>query len=383
MRLPPLSTIDPAAEFPVLGERTYLNHAGCSPIGTRVANALRDCIDRGGVGDLANNAWYHDVLAAKPLLAKLVNARGKHEIAFMPNTVTGLSCLANGLNWVKGDRVVISDVEYPANRYPWTALRARGVEVVEAKQGPDYRIDIDDVIHLINDRTRVVALSHVQFGSGFRIDLKPIADEVHAAGGLLCVDAIQSLGAMPMDVQTMGIDFLAAGSHKWLLGCEGAGFVCCDEDLCQQLQPPIAGVLGRVNALDYGNYDERWLPDARRFETGTMSVLALRSMRAAIELLLEVGLDTVWSRIDALGQHLREALSAKGYRVVSPPGITERSGIVAFDWPEREDQHDRVVKELAAQSIVIANRMGHLRASPHFYNGIEQIDRLVAALPDA
>ncbi|MEM6258936.1 MAG: aminotransferase class V-fold PLP-dependent enzyme [Planctomycetota bacterium] len=381
MSLPPLSTLNLADEFPVLSEVNYLNHAGCSPMCNRVADVVRECTERATTGRLADNRWYHDVLAAKPLLADLVNARGQHEIAFVPNTVIGLSMLSGGLDWVRGDRVVISDVEYPANRYPWTDLRRRGVEVVEAKQGPDYRIDIDDVIGLINDRTRVVALSHVQFGTGFRIDLRPIADEVHAAGGLLCVDAIQSLGVRPMDVQAMGIDFLAAGAHKWLLGSEGAGFIWCDEDLCQQLHPPIAGVLGRVNALDYGNYDERWLPDARRFETGTMNVLALRAMRASVGLLLEVGIDTVWSRIDVLCQHLRSRLAEKGYTVVSPPGPNERSGIVAIDRPERTEEHDRVVRDLAKQKIIITNRMGHLRITPHFYNTIEQLDEAVDAMP--
>ena len=379
--LPHISTIDLQAEFPVLDEMIYLNHAGCSPMPARVAAVIRECVDRSTTGRVADAHWYHNVLAAKPVLADLVNARGKHEIAFVPNTVSGLCLLAGGLNWVKGDRVVITDVEYPANRYPWTDLKRRGVEVVEAKQGPDNRIDVDDVIKLINDRTRVVALSHVQFGTGYRIDLKPIADEVHSAGGLLCVDAIQSLGVMPMDVQAQGVDFLAAGSQKWLLGAEGAGFVYCEQDLCQQLSPAVSGWLGRVNALDYTNYDERWLPDARRFETGTMSVLALRAMRASVELLLEVGLDTVWSRIDALCQHLRSRLAEKGYKIVSPPGPGERSGIVAFDWPDHEREHDKVVAELAETKIVIANRMGHLRITPHFYNSIEQMDAVIDALP--
>lgn len=382
MRLPPLSTIDLAAEFPVLGSGVnYLNHAGCSPMCARVAAVVQECVDRASRGHLADNQWYYDVIAAKPVLAKLVNARGKHEIAFTTNTVTGLSMLAGGMDWRPGDRVVITDVEYPANRYPWTDLKRRGVEVVEAKQGPDHRIDVGDVISLINDRTRVVALSHVQFGTGYRIDLKPIADEVHAAGGLLCVDAIQSLGVLPMDIQANRIDFLAAGSHKWLLGAEGGAFLYCDEDLCQQLHPPIAGVLGRVNAMDYGNYDERWLPDARRFEAGTMSVLALRAMRASAELLLEIGLDAVWHRIDTLCQHLRGRLAEQGYRVVSPPGPNERSGIVAFDWPGREKEHDQIVKALAANNTIIASRMGHLRASPHCYNSIEQVDAMVDLLP--
>lgn len=381
MSLPSLSTIDLADEFPVLGEMNYLNHAGCSPMCARVASVVRECVELASVGRLADNPWYLEVLAAKPAIAKLVNARGKHEIAFVPNTVSGLSLLAGGLDWVKGDRVVISDVEYPANRYPWTELKRKGVEVVEAKQGEDHRIDVDDVVNLINDRTRVVALSHVQFGTGYRIDVKPIADEVHAAGGLLCVDAIQSVGTMPIDVQAMGIDFLAAGSHKWLLGAEGAGFVWCDEDLCQQIRPPIPGWLGRVNALDYINYDERWLPDARRFETGTMAVLPLRAMRASIEMLLEIGLDVVWSRIDALSQHLRGRLTDKGYNVISPPGPNERSGIVAADWPGRRREHDRIVSDLAAQNIIVANRAGHLRITPHFYNSIEQVDAAIDALP--
>lgn len=381
MSLPPLSTIDLAAEFPVLGEVNYLNHAGVAPIAGRAASVMAECAQQATEGRLADNDWYMRVLAVKSQCAKLINARGKHEIAFIPNTTTGLGMLAGGLDWQAGDRVVITDVEYPANRYPWTDLKAKGVVVVEAKQGPDRRIDVDDVISLINDRTRVVSLSHVQFGSGYKIDLKPIADEVHAAGGVLCADAIQSVGVMPVDVQALGIDFLSADGHKWMLGPEGAGFLYCEEDLCQQLRPPIAGWLGRYNHLDYGSYDERYYPDARRFEPGTWNINGIRGMGASIDLLLEVGLDTVWSRVDALCEHLRGRLSEKGYTVVSPPGANERSGIVAFDLPGREDEHDGIVKKLADQQIIIASRMGHLRASPHFYNSIEQMDALVEALP--
>ena len=203
MSLPPLSTIDLAAEFPVLGQVNYLNHAGVAPIAGRAAKVMAECAVQASEGRLADNDWYMRVLAVKSQCAKLVNAKGKQEIAFIPNTTTGLAMLAGGLDWQRGDRVVITNVEYPANRYPWTDLKRLGVEVVEAKQGSDHRIDIDDVIALINDRTRVVALSHVQFGSGYKIDLKPIADEVHAAGGVLCVDAIQSVGVMPVDVQAL------------------------------------------------------------------------------------------------------------------------------------------------------------------------------------
>lgn len=381
MRLHPLSTIDLAAEFPVLGEVNYLNHAGVAPIPRCSARVMSDCAEIASQGRLASRDWYMQVLAVKSLCAQLVNARGKHEIAFIPNTTTGLGMLAGGLDWRAGDRVVITDVEYPANRYPWTDLKRRGVEVVEAKQGPDLRIDVDDVTRLINDRTRVVALSHAQFGSGYRIDLKPIADEVHAAGGVLCVDAIQTVGAMPVDVQAMGIDFLAADGHKWMLGPEGAGFLYCEEDLCQQLRPPIAGWLGRFNHLDYDHYDERYYPDARRFEPGTWNVAGVRGLGASVGLLLDIGLETVWSRIDALCQHLRTRLSEKGYGVVSPAGPHERSGLVAFDAPEGKPTHAEILAELGRRDIMIALRRGHLRASPHFYNTMDQLDALVDALP--
>ncbi|MFK7790595.1 MAG: aminotransferase class V-fold PLP-dependent enzyme, partial [Phycisphaeraceae bacterium] len=363
------------------GEVNYFNHAGVAPITGRAGRVMMDCAERAAKGQLADNDWYMQVLAVKSQCAELINARGKHEIVFIPNTTTGLGMLAGGLDWRPGDRVVITDVEYPANRYPWTDLKRKGIEVLEAKQGPDHRIDVDDVINLINDRTRVVALSHVQFGSGYKIDLKPIADEVHAAGGVLCADAIQSVGVMPVDVQALGIDFLAADGHKWMLGPEGAGFLYCEEDLCQQLRPPIAGWLGKVNPLDYGNYDERYLPDARRFEPGTWNIAGIRGMGASLGLLMEVGMETVWSRVDALCQHLRGRLTEKGYQVVSPPRPSERSGIVAFDWPGHEAKYAGIVRSLAGQRTIIAQRMGHLRASPHFYNTIEQMDQLVDALP--
>lgn len=377
MRLPPLSTIDPAAEFPVLSERVYLNHAGVAPLCARSARVMAESAQAAAKGDLADRDWYMRVIGVKDQCAKLVNARGRHEIAMIPNTTTGLGMLAGGIDWVPGDRVVITDVEYPANRFPWTDLKRRGVEVVEAKQGPDHRIDVDDVIKLINDRTRVVALSHVQFGSGYRIDLKPIADEVHAAGGVLCADAIQTVGVLPVDVQAMGIDFLAADGHKWMLGPEGAGFLYCHEDLCQQLRPPIAGWMGRHNHLDYGNYDERYYPDARRFEPGTWNVIAIHGLGQSLGLLMEIGLDTVWSRVDGLCQHLRGRLAEKGYTVVSPPGPGERSGIVAFDPPEDAQPNAQTVEQLGKQGITIAARMGHLRVSPHFYNTIEQMDAVV------
>ncbi|MEM9414129.1 MAG: aminotransferase class V-fold PLP-dependent enzyme [Planctomycetota bacterium] len=382
MQLTPPLTLDLEAEFPVLGEVDFFNHAAVAPISGRAAKAMRDAADACTKRSYLTPGWYGDVLRVKQVAAELIHARGPHEIAFIPNTTTGLAMLAGGLDWQQGDRVVITDVEYPANRYPWTDLKRYGVEVVEAKQRKDQRIAVQDVVALIDERTRVVALSHVQYASGFRIDLKPIAEAVHAVGGVLCVDAIQSVGVLPVDVQAMGIDFLSADGHKWMLGPEGAGFLYCHEDLVPRVTPPIAGWMGRVNALDYGSYDERYQPDARRFEPGTWNIAGIRAMGASLSLLNEVGIGTVWQRVDALNQHLRQGLAGMGYRVVTPDGPGERSGIVSFVPPARIDP-ESVAKTLQSERIILAMRGGRLRASPHFYNSIEQVDRLVAALPAA
>lgn len=385
-----IDTLDLGREFPILshpwpGEDgtanplVFLNHAAVAPMSGRAARALADLAHQSAAQAYLAPDWYPSILKVKQTAAKLINAKRAKEIAFIPNTTTGIAMLAGGLDWRVGDRVVITDVEYPANRYPWTDLKRRGVEIVEARQGLDLRIDVEEVCDLVNDRTRVVSISHVQYATGFRIDLKPIADVVHAAGGVLCVDAIQSVGVLPVDVQAMGIDFLAADGHKWMLGPEGAGFLYCEEDLCQQLRPPIAGWLGKRNPLDYGNYDERYLPDARRFEPGTWNVPGLRALGASLDLLAEVGIETVWERVDGLCQYLRGKLTEHGLRVVSPGRGSERSGMVVWEPREGEDAH-KVVMHLQDRGVVIASREGRLRASPHFYNSTQQLDSLLDAL---
>ena len=376
---PPLA-LDLAAEFPVLGELDFLNHAAVAPMSGRAARAMCEAAEGFARRSFLVSDWYPQAQRVRRLAAQMIHARGPHEIAFIPNTTTGLATLAGGLDWSPGDRVVITDAEYPSNRYPWTALKACGVEVVEAKQGDDLRIDVQQLVGLINERTRVVSVSHVQFATGFRIDLRPIAEAVHAVGGLLCVDAIQTVGLMPVDVQALGIDFLAADGHKWMLGPEGAGVLYCHEQLAGRLTPPISGWMGRVNARDFLDYDERYLPDARRFEPGCWNVIGLHGLGASLDLLLEVGVEAVWARVDLLNEHLRAGLAARGCVVASPSGPDERSGSVCFLPPEGHDPA-AVVSHLESQGIAVALRDGRLRVSPHFYNSLEQIDRLLEAVP--
>lgn len=382
---PPIAC-DGEDAFPILRELAFFNHAGVAPISARAAAALRDFATQAEQKAYLKSGWYKRVREIKSLAARLIHARGDEEIAFIPNTSTGISLVARGLAWRPGDQVVITSVEYPANRYPWADLARLGVELVEVREHADGRVDVDEVINAITDRTRVVSLSHVQYASGYRINLKPIADTVHLAGGYLCVDAIQSMGALPIDVEAMGIDFLSADGHKWMLSPEGCGIFYCRHDLIPMLHPAVMGWMNMVNATDYGNYQFELFDDARRFEPGSYNVPGILALGGSLELLLDVGIEVVWSRIESLTTRLCEGLRRRDYRVFSPRAEAgERSGIVSFLPPlesvRRTPPLPQIVQGLETQGIIIVTREKRLRASPHFYNTPAQIDALIEALP--
>ena len=360
----------------------FFNHAGVAPLCGPAAAALRRFADQAECRAYVDSGWYRRVKEVKGLAAKLIKARGSHEIAFVANTTSGLALVARGLDFRPGDEVVITNVEYPANRYPWEDLARRcGVKLVEVQQRGDGRIDADEVADAITDRTRVVSISHVQYASGHRIELRPIADMVHRVGGFLCVDAIQSVGVLPVDVASDEIDFLSADGHKWMLGPEGCGVFYCREELTRNLHPPVVGWMNMVDADNYGDYRFELLPDARRFEPGSYNVAGIQALGASLALLLTEGIEGVWSAVDHLTCHLCDRLSEKGYLVYSPRDRQhERSGIVSFVHPDAR-QHPRIVQELGCRNIIIALREGRLRVSPHFYNTREQIDRLVEVIP--
>lgn len=374
---------DFAEHFPIQGELTFLNHAAVAPLSKPAADALRWYADRAASHAYVHSGWYEKLDQFRETSATLINARGPNEIAFVPNTSAGLNLVSGGLDFQQGDQVVISNVEYPANRYPWQALERLGVEVVKIEQRPDFRVDEDDVIEAITDRTRVVSLSHVQFSTGFRTNIQRISEVAHQAGAYMCVDAIQSVGVLPVDVQAMGIDFLSADGHKWMLGPEGAGIFYCHEELIEMLRPQVVGWLNVVNAMDFLAYQFEYRKDAQRFEAGSWNVPGLLALAASVEMILEVGVETIYERVDALNMHLRDGLASKGWRVISPPEPQERSGMVVFDPGEANGDVSlkRIAGQLEADGIIIALRGGRLRASPHFYNTTQQIDKLVDALP--
>jgi len=364
-------------EFPILTQWDFFNHGGVAPLSRRASDALKTYTDQALNNAYLKGHWYAQAETTRKLCAKIIQAQPE-EIAFIKNTSEGIAFVANGLDWKAGDEIVSTAVEYPANVYPWMDVAQRfGAKHIMIPER-DGRIDINELLAAITPRTRLLALSHVEYASGFCNDIATIGRYCRERNILFCVDAIQSIGVLPVDVNAMNIDFLSADGHKWMLATEGCGFFYCRKDLLTSLRPEV-GWWNVVNAQDYGSYDFTLRNDAVRFECGTYNIPGILALGASLQLLLEVGIDTISRRVHALTQRTCEGLAEKGYRVISSRLTGESSGIVSFSHAKLD--HKSIVRALQEKKIVIVLREGRMRVSPHFYNSAEQINRLVAALP--
>jgi cysteine desulfurase / selenocysteine lyase len=376
-----------ADAFPILRKWDFYNHAGVSPLPRVGADAFRTYAREAEEGAYLETHWYKDVEALRTSAARLINA-GREEVALIKNTSEGIATVANGIEWRPGDRIVTTAVEYPANMYPWMDVSRRlGVELVTVPERTDAdgrrRVSIEEILDAVNHpRTRLLTLSHVEFASGQRHDLAALGRFCRERGKLFCVDAIQTLGVVAVDVVAMNIDYLSADGHKWLLGPEGAGILYCRRELLPQTRPLVIGWMNVVNAIDYGNYDFTLRPDAAKFECGSWNVPGFLALKASLEMLLDVGIEAVGQRIRVLTDRLIDGLVRKGYSVVSPRNEGEWSGIVSFVSPTPTHNQDQIVRTLRKDHhIELVQRERRLRASPHYYNTEQQIDRLIDLLP--
>ena len=365
-------------EFPITRNYNFQDHAAVAPLSRRAADAargyLQQALEKGYLGD----GFYKHAEHVRQRAAALINANAD-EVTFIKNTSEGLNFVANGISWNRGDNIVTTNVEFPANIYPWQALQTRGVQVNMVLE-EDGRIPIQKLIEAVNSRTRLVAISSVQFASGFRTDLATLGEHCTSKGVLLCVDAIQSLGAMPIDVKAMNIDFLSADGHKWLCGPEGLGIFYVRKELQGHLRPSCVGWLSMKNWSDFSHYQFEFRDDIRRYDSGAYNLAGIYALGGAIDLLLEIGLERITARILALTDRMVADLRDKGYRIYSSRRPTEASGIVSF-YSDVHD-HEAVQRHLRSEHrIVIAARGGRLRASPHVYNSEKEIDRLIEVLP--
>lgn len=379
------SLIGNTEAFPILGNWDFFNHAGVGPLPQVGAEAMRTYADQAAAAAYVGWGWHQEIEKLRQSSAALINCH-RDEIAFVKNTSEGISIVANGIDWQWGDKIVTTAIEYPANIYPWMeVVRAHGAKLtmVDEEDGPDGTryVPIDKILEAASDpKTRLVTLSHVEYANGQRHDLARIGAFCAERNIRFCVDAIQSLGILPVDVKAMHIDYLSADGHKWLLGPEGAGIFYCRRELLEHTRPLMVGWMNVVDALNYGKYDYTLRPDAGRFECGSHNVPGLLAMRASLQLLQGAGIDQIAGRIQLLTGVLITGLQRKGYRIISPRNEQEWSGIVSFVSPTHN--HDKIFHELRKEHhIEIAVREGRLRCSPHFYNTEAQLARLVDLLP--
>mgnify|MGYP001222481080 CR=1 FL=1 len=366
------------SEMPITRHYNFLDHAAVAPISGRAAAALRRFAEEAETHAHVRGAMYPEVKRIRQQSARLLNCHPE-EVTFVKNTSEGLSYVANGLSFSKGDNIVTAGCEFPANVYPWMNLRSAGVQLKMVPEDKG-RVPLERIVELIDERTRVVTISAVQFASGFRTDLAKLGTVCQQRGVLFCVDAIQALGCIPIDVRAMKIDFLSADGHKWLLAPEGAGIFYCRHELLGLLRPSSVGWLGVKNPMNFCDYRLEFRDDARRFDGGSYNVPGIFALGASIDWMLEIGIDKIWERVRTLTDRLVAGVQEKGYRVVSSRELSEASGIVAF--VSATHDHARIVSHLRQEyRTVIAAREGRLRASPHFYNTEEEIDHLVEHLP--
>ncbi len=369
--------------FPVTQNYIYLNHAAVCPISIPVYESMerhtRDLLENGAV---QFREWLASVRQTRELAARLINA-SPDEIAFAPNTSAGLAMIANGIDWRAGDNVVTADCEFPANVVPWMRIRREfGIEVKMAHER-DCRLDVDEILNLIDERTRVVALSFVEFASGFRNDLAKIGRYCRERETLFVVDAIQGLGALKLDVEACAIDSLSADAHKFLLGPDGVSLFYVSRRAMERVKPTLVGWLSVNYPEDYLNYDQPYAPNARRFESGALNTAGVVGLGAAIELFLQIGVDRIESYLIELGDYLCESISDRlkdrGYRVDSSRREGEKSAVICISHEKYSAQ--QLYHLLTDCRIITTPRLGRLRVSPHFYNTREEIDRLIDALP--
>ncbi len=355
----------------------FLNHAAVSPLPVPTRDAMIAFLDsQTQYGRQRMDEWKPRVAEARERIAQLINVRPEH-ITFTRNTSFGLNIVANGIDWREGDNVVVPHTEFVANVYVWRNLERLGVEVrfVPDRQG---RILPEDVEAAMDARTRLLAVSFVEFQTGFRNDLAALKDICHRRGIPICVDAIQGLGVLPLDAAALELDFVSAGAHKFLLGPAGIGFLYIRPDWLPRLDRFLTGWMGTTDPMNFFAYDLPFRDDAWRYEEGSRSTVLIVGMNESLRLLLDVGIENIERQVRLVTDHLLDGLRRLGLEIITPHARwEERSAIVSF-CPRGDAQ--ALAKALDEAGIAVSERGGAIRISVHGYNTVEEIDRLVEEL---
>jgi cysteine desulfurase/selenocysteine lyase len=362
-------------EFPVVRDKIFLGHAGVCPLPGRVADAISECARQATLGD--QEAFVlHRLDDARKLASQLLKCQ-TDEVALVGPTSLGLSLVASGLNFRKGDNILIYHDDYPSNVYPWMALAQKGVEVRLLNTRGLGVIRPVDVLGQVDENTRLVALASCHFISGYRLEYQAIGKFLRERGILFCLDAIQTLGAFPTTVEY--VDFLAADAHKWLLGPCGAGVLYVRRELQEKLNPPIYGWHNVRNPNFVAQEQIVFRSGAVKYEAGTQNLLGLVGLIAALEIALEVGVEIIAAELLRKRALLVPALQAKGFTVLNADVKPENaSGIVTFFQPGKDlTALNHKLAEAGVVASLRTDRKGqnYLRFSPHFYNTDAELQR--------
>lgn len=360
-------------EFPVRDNLIYLNHAAVSPLPQRCGDAVKSFIDEYvhfGTKDYQEWSAHSDQLHAD--LALFINASSADDIALLKNTSEGISVVAMGFPWSTGDTVLSSDEEFPSNRIPWQALADRGVQFKEVALRQSGKTPEQVLIDAMDDSTRMLAISAVQYASGLTLDLELLGKACLERDIAFCVDAIQMLGALPVDVEAASIDFLMADSHKWLLGPEGIALFYCRKKWRSRIN---LFQYGWHMTEKYGDFDDKeWVPaeSSRRFESGTPNILGIRGFAASLSLINEIGIDIIRRRILAHTALMHEIIAnSNNLEAIYTDKASMKSGIATF--MHNNCPASDLFKYLREKNIMCAERGGGVRFSPHVYNTDEEI----------
>jgi selenocysteine lyase/cysteine desulfurase len=358
--------------FPHIDHMVYLNHAALAPMHNGSLRAIEQCYYQRTNGNIE---FWPDAMEVKgefkELVGRLVNAAPEN-IAVSDSTSMGLNWLAQGLSWKPGDRIILNDFEFPSNIYPFLNLERSGVkfDFVEHRDG---RILLEDIAAKIRPETRLLSISFVEFLNGYRNDLKRIGELCRENNIIFCVDGIQGLGALHIDVQELDIDFLVSGGQKWLMWPLGTAFFYLSPRIFDLVRPMAAGWLSVEDSWDFFDYQLKFLPNAERFEPGMYNVAGVVGAIASLRMFLEIGPREIEQRILSTTDYLIERLFRSGYSIYTPMEPETRSGIVTF----HHHNAPGLYEHLKAHHVHVSLRNGFIRVSPHFYNTEEDVDCLM------
>jgi cysteine desulfurase / selenocysteine lyase len=374
-----VSTPLPRAEFAVTERYVYLNHASAGVLPRSSVAGIETFVrNQARAGVLGTFPYDLRMPEYRERIGRFIGTEGSR-IAIVPNTSAAANVIAAGLEWGSDDEVLLCDNEFPANAVPWIALRRRGVNV-RLLQTAQERLTPDVLRREISPRTRLVTVSWVSYGDGYRHDLSGLADVAHKSGAVFCVDAMQGLGVFPVDVAEIDADALFAGGAKWMLGLHGAAILYLGPRIDERLQLAMPGWRSVQDMWDFHNYEQPFSRDAMRFESGTPNLIGTLSLVCAIDLFERCGAAAIARHVLELTDRLCDGLQRLGAEVSTLRGEGISSAIVTFALPDKESV--ALGRALENEGIVTTYRAGGVRLSPHGYNTAEEIDLVLAALAE-